>query len=336
MQRSIKFSRNVEVKPYESIPAETRAQFENQIVQNVMNYADRFQTNGDAQFYARLLAYFYPRLLMKKYPNFRFREYTDIVKAAPYSKTMVFEQYDMIGNPKVKNQRAGDIGIVDTIVNELEVPFRSITGGIRWDYIEFKAASEAADGKAQFARLEAIYRFFEQKLNDFFFTGDEDYGLTGILNDPSIPTDAVATSWATATADQKLKDLLSTYTEVLKNSKNTFTPNKMMMSLSAFTSVFGQPRSVYSDESILSWVEKKLPGIDEIIADPYLDGAGPGGSDVIIALDKNPDYHNMSISMEMTGLPPIFDGTDYVFPFIARSTGFTVLQATSIYIKTGL
>ena len=133
-----------------------------------------------------------------------------------------------------------------------------------------------------------------------------------------------------------LEDLIDTYTKVLDQSNNVFVPNVMAMSLNAFVRVFGKPRSVYSDESILSWVQTKLPGIKQIIADPFLNNVGSSNSDVIIAMDRNPDHFHMAIPMEMLGLPPIYQGTDYTLPFIARTSGVNVIQADSIHIKDGL
>lgn len=338
MTSQIKISVNGESRPYESVPVAERTALEKAVYNSTMEYKKHFNTNGEAQFYSRLLAYFYPRILMKKYPELRFREYTDIVKADTYSKKVVFEMYDMVGHALAKNHRAGDIGVVDTNVTEMESNILSVTGGIRWDYVEFKAAmeTEAKGGKVQFARLKALSRFFEQRLNDWFFQGDDTYGITGLLNNPAIPTSSAPVAWSTATNDEKLTDLITTYTNVLDQSKNIFVPNVMAMSLSAFVSVFGQPRSVYSDESILSWVQTKLPGIRQIIADPYLDGVGAGGSNVIVAMHKDVDHFNMAIPMEMVGLPPVFQGTDYFLPFIARSSGLNILQADSIHIKDGL
>lgn len=289
-------------------------------------------SNGDAQFYSRLMAYFYPNILMKKFPQLRFREYTDIQRAAPYSTKVVFEMYDQIGFPKAKSHRAGDIGIVDTSVDEMDVPVRSITGGLRWDYVEFKAASELADAKSKIAKLAAMRRYFEQELNSWFFYGDSEYGITGLLNDPSVPKAVVPTSWDTATGEQMLNDLLSAYTTMVKNSNTVFTPDRMYISLNMWSKVFGQPRSIYSNMTILQWVTENLPGITSILADPYLDTAGAAGKGAIVVTDKKPDNHNMVIPMEMTGLPPRNDGTDYVFPFIARATGFNLIYADSVFI----
>lgn len=297
-----------------------------------------FSTNGEADYYSRVLAYFYPNILMKRYANFRFREYFPIVRSPAFATEYVFEMFDMTSSAGVKNHRAGDIDIVDTSINEMRSPFVSYTKGIRYDYTEFQAATQTEGGKVKAARLQALHRVFEQQLNDLVLTGDAEYGKTGLMSDPSIPKDTVPKAWSdgTKTSAEKLTDLITAYTKVIEQSKNTFTPNVMMMSLKNFLSIFGEPRSLYSDESILSWVEKKLPTVTEIIADPFLDDAGAGSTGVIIAMERNPDYANVGMAMEMTGIPPLYKGTDYVLPFLARSCGLNVISAPSMFIYEGL
>ena len=290
-------------------------------------------TNANAPFFARELAVKYASVLMKKYAKYRWREYVDVVTTAPWAKTFYFEMYAKFGEAETKGTAAGDINIIEANVQEMSKEIITSIEGIRWGYVEKMAAEAtgATGGNYPQAKLEALGQTLEARLNKVLFQGDATYGVQGLLNTPEIPsTNTTAWTGSTEAAD-KLADMIKPFTEVLKQSKNVFQPNRYAMSLNLFTQVFGEPRSVYSDESILSWVTSKLPGVTEIIADPFLDGA-LNGNDVIIAMDKNPDHFNMCVPMDMVALPPVRPGVDYVLPFMSRYTGLNVVYADAIHI----
>lgn len=302
-----------------------------------------FTNNSAAEFVSRELTYMFPRLLMTKYPNLTFRLYTDTVGAPLWKKNIEFNIADLIGEAEFKNTRANDFDLADThMVPEMKDILQ--TGmAISFSYIEREAAQAISNPAVQQdvsnairAKMAALLRMNEQKLNNLFFNGDTNSGTYGLLTDPTITKTSVTTPWSSANKEDQLTDILSLYNKLMSESKGVFRGNTLAMSMNAYSRIQGEPRSTYSDWTIPKWAEANLPGIDRIIPDPYLDGVGSGGSDVMVVFDRNPDNYNMVIPGELIGLPVQYEGQTEILPFITRTTGLNVLQSKSIQIFENL
>ena len=148
------------------------------------------------------------------------------------------------------------------------------------------------------AKLDALRYTTELKINNLFLNGSVVLGETGIVNNPSIPKTTAAKTFANSTDQEILDTMVAAYGSMIEQSKGKIQPNTMIMSLKAYVHLFG-PRSAYVNDSIRSWLEANLPGIGTIVGDNFLDGVGAGGDDVMILMDKNEDYYNMSFHKYM-------------------------------------
>lgn len=299
--------------------------------------------NGAAEFISRELTYFFPQLLLQRYPELTFRLYTPTLGAPLWKKNIAFNIADLVGQAQFKNTRANDFDYADTNMTEMISDILQTGMAISFSFIERMAAEAVTNPAVQQeasnairAKMAALLRMNEAKLNSLFFNGDTSSGTYGLLTDPSIPKSSVGTDWGSATKEQKLSDILACYNNVMSQSKGVFRANTLAMSMTAYTSIQAEPRSTYSDWTLLKWAEANLPGIDRIIPDPYLDDVGESSSDVIVAFDRDELNYNMVISGELIGLPVQYEGQVEKLPFITRSSGLNVLQSQSINILQGL
>lgn len=299
--------------------------------------------NAAVEFIARELTYFFPQLLLTRYPDLTFRLYTPILGAPIHQKNVSFRMANIIGQAKFKNTRANDFDFADANITEEMKDILQTGMAISYSFVERKACEAALSPAAQAeaanilrVKMEALVRMNEAKLNNLFFHGDTDSSTYGLLTDPTIPSDTVGTAWSSATNEQKLEDILSCYNTVVAQSNGVFRPNILAMSLSAFTDIQARPRSTYSDWTLPKWAEANLPGIDTIIADPYLDAEGDSGSNMIIALHRDERNANMIVSANLEGLPLQYEGQVEKLPFITRATGYNVLQSQAAFRLSGL
>ena len=102
-----------------SIPGDRIAELEKNTKNTVDSFENCFARNGDAEFYSRTLSDFYKKLLIKIYPDAKYRMYCPLVQGDSWATERVFEMYELVGGAEMKNQKAGDIDLVDTKVNEM-------------------------------------------------------------------------------------------------------------------------------------------------------------------------------------------------------------------------
>ena len=104
-----------------------------------------------------------------------------------------------------------------------------------------------------------------------------------------------------------------------------------MLFRSSYVTIFAKPTTPYVGYTPISWVTEKLPGIQRIIADPYLDNKGLNDGGVAFFTQRNSDNHNYGVGLEMMPMPPVFEGTLYTLNFLARMTGLNVIRSMSTY-----
>ena len=303
----------------------------------------RDMVNGTAPFFARELSYFLPQILMQRFPEFTFRLYTEILTAPIYSINVVFNIQDYTGEADFKTSRANDFDFADTNLTEEIVDILQTGTAITFAFVERKAA-EAISNPAAYpqasslirAKMYALIRMTEAKKNKLFFEGSAVDSVYGILNNPDIPSYNVGAAWTTVTTDQMLTDIINCYNAVPSQSLNVFTPNVLSMSSIQYNYVNAKARSLYSDFTVLKWAEENLDGIEKIISDPFLNGKGPGGTGMMIAIHKDQLNSNMVISADLVAEPPQSEGQLLVQPYISRMTPFTVLQQQSLVRVGGI
>jgi len=330
-----------EVK-FESLPKpiQTLSQNAANIFANDLCRKFGITNNSQAEFISRKLTYFIPRLMLQIYPEIRFRDYIPITGAPIYSKNVAVNIYNLIGKAKFKNSRANDYDFADTNAVEMMQAYLQTGTAFSMDFIE-NAASQAMEGSGDFfgiipQKLAATDKMNELKLADLFYEGELTSNIYGLTNHPDIGKTTLTTGWDTASITQMMADVDSCYNTVIANSKGAFTPNTWAISLDAWTKINGRFRSDYSDLTIPMAVAQKYPSITRIIPDPYLNGKGEGGSDVMYFFKQGLDVAEMSVSANLVGQPMQQKGQVQIMPFITRSSGILMYQPTAFYANDGL
>jgi hypothetical protein len=298
-------------------------------------------SNGDAEFISRTLTLMWPEILLQRFAKITFREYVPVLGAPIYSKNVAFNILNMTGEAVEKSSYANDVDMVDVAMTEEMFNIYEIALGITMSFIETQASnslSNPALGNAATnvwrGKMMALAFGNETKLQKMFLLGNDQ--VSGILNSSAVPNNTLSTSWATATIAQKLEDFMSSFTTVVAQSKGVFSPTVMGISLSAWTSILGRPRSEYSDLTLPEWFARNCPGLQKIVPDAWLDGAGTDDSNVMFFMDQGELNSNMVVSANLIGLPVEQAGKFSKYQFITRSTGWNLLQSQSVFRTDGL
>lgn len=320
---------------------------ENAMFEKIMGNSDviyRFSNNDDAAFFARQLSTIYPYLLFTKFPNLHYEEYVDIFSGAAYDKYAVTQLYDYTAEALIADQLSTDLPLVGVAGLEQLDQIKDIPIGTFWTWTDWQAAK--AEGRVDLAKLKAVKRGTDQKLNNMFLYGDASYNATGLLTNVLIPRYTVAkgasgfTDWSRKTPQEIFEDIHDILVYMSSNSDGVFTCRKLVISLKAFNKAFGRPRSDYVNLSIYNTILENFPELEAIVADPFLNGVGTSGHgdgrDVMVALDKDPENYYMRRPLLMQALPMVQEGVQLTFPFLSRATGLILIQSNSIVIAEGL
>ena len=101
---------------------------------------------------------------------------------------------------------------------------------------------------------------------------------------------------------------------------NRHSPTDMGLSIERYNYLQQQWIQSVMPISLLKWLEDNVGayGIERIHSMPELSGAGPAATEMAIFWDNKPDVIEVDIPMELTWLPPQFQGRKIIFIGEAR------------------
>ena len=167
-------------------------------------------------------------------------------------------------------------------------------------------------------QANAAARAVMQLENTTLLYGYAPLNIFGWFNQPNIPTGVVpangiggSTLFVDKTPDQIIADFGSLINSITINTKEVEMANTVVMSTTTKTYLKSTPRSNLSDTSILEWLQGAYA--DQIPPENWLtlvelETAGPGGSRMMIAYNKNPDKIEAIIPQPLEQLPTETNG----------------------------
>jgi hypothetical protein len=298
------------------------------------------------EFIARETTIFWERLLMQKYPELKFRSVFPIVTEGGFGSKFQSKMYNFTGDSQTQAEVVNNIPLVTAYVNEQQNPVLEEVLGMSWDYSELRAVQQYQP-YVEFAKLAAVRRGLEYKLNRLALFGREEAGVTGLLNNLTINRiyasgTGSAMRWVNKTPDQRLDDVMNGYLRVNSDSEGVFNAKQIYMSNTSFNQMI-RPRSAFSDYTVKNYAQDNLPDLQVIIPDAFLNlqGRAPGGGDnapsnMMIFMDKETENFLFHLPVEMLATPVNYSGKQLIQPFLTRSSGLNVIRSPSILIMDGI
>lgn len=294
-------------------------------------------------FFARQLEYIQARVYEFEYPTLQAFNLIPISYDTPAGAEYVTSTLmQSVGRARVINSYADDLPEAGVLGSQITNPVKSIGTSYRYSHQEIRAAMYA--NVALPTRLaEAARRANDQLVNDLAFFGDTATGMTGLLNNPNIPSAPVpndgtgnTTEWVNKTPEQILRDMNLIVNQIVTNTNGVEMPDTLLLPVQQYSLIASTPRSTTSDTTILNYFLMNNPYIKEVYAVPQLAGAGPGGVDVMIAYERSISKLSMEIPLAFTQYPPQERNLEFVIPCESRFGGVTVFFPLSINIGEGI
>jgi len=294
-------------------------------------------------FFARQLEYVQARVYEYQYAALKAYQYIPINYNVPAGAEYVTATgFQSVGRARIINSYADDLPEAGILGTQLTNPVVSIGTSYRYSHQEIRAA-QYANISLSLRLAEAARRANEQLVNDLAIAGDPTTGQYGLINNPNVPTVVVpadgtgaTTQWANKTSEQILRDLNLIVNQVVVNSNGVERPNTLLLPLDQFTLISSTPRSMNSDMTILQYFLLNNPFIKTVDWLAQLSGAGTGGTDVMLAYDRDENKLAMQIPMAFTQYPPQERNLEFVIPCESRFGGVTIYYPQSVIIGEGI
>ena len=281
-----------------------------------------------------------------RYAELKARELFPVAsEGGPGITTITYRTYDQVGAAKIINAYADDLPRADISGKETSVPVRSvgISYGYNFDEINSSALSGAALDQR---RANAARRSVEQTVNQVAFYGDAESGLTGLFDNPNIPTGAVVnpgagTNWASKTPDEILFDINELFADIFETTKMVESGNTLLLPPNQWSYIMATPRASNSDTTIGQYVAQNSPFIgsvsDIIPVNEFAAANNPQlAADAMMAYDRSPDKVELNIPVELEMLPVQQKNLEFTIPGRSRLGGLSIYYPLAFAIATGI
>lgn len=277
-----------------------------------------------------------------KYPEYNALSIFPVSQdARPFDSFYSYEVMDFVGKAKIVSDYADDLPTVDAVAAINNKPIFTLGDSYVYSHLEIEAAianrKPLQEYKGRAARLA-----IDALVNQLTVYGDDNYNLTGLLTDQSIPRVAAAvgvggsTLWSQKTAQEILADLNNLVQAIIVNSKNVERPNRIVISNISFGILQNTLTAAVGGVSALAYFKSTNPFIEQIIPMWELDNAGPGGTNMAIAFNNDPSKISIELPQVFRQLDPQLRNLTYYTLCYARYAGLVVRYPASVAILEGI
>lgn len=358
-----KFSDGITIDPYavdrDKLMSKFQKTFYNQMMTNSLeaNGAGFLKNSysgygASAHFMIRALSYIYPMLIIKPQPKLTWREDWPVFTSSAWAQFDVFLTAQRIYNATDNVEGANDSGRVQAQFGESIFQNITVRQDLVWDStVEMYADSSMNNGLVQYAYMESLKRGFDERLNNIYLFGDNAYGMTGLINNPTIQANKIfaSGSWGqVAPSGERFStiDLIRLTQQVEQQSLSVYSAKKIMMSL-ALKPLVVYPRSAYVSTSPIGYVAGQAWGVEfekqlqSARYNPYLNGVGvvnptppaqPGSApyEVAFAYDVDTSFAHIGVPVFMFAEPISYENHKFKMPFLSRTGGYRLIQSPSV------
>ena len=312
----------------------------------------RFDSAEDASvFFARELDYVKSQSYDVEYPELTaLTLFPMSSEVDPGAETVTYYSYDKVGLAKIISNYATDLPRADVKGKPTTAIIKSLGASYGYSIQEMRASAMA--GKSLDTRKAESARYQIDYLNNkIAWNGDEETGLRGVLSkDTDVPLYILAngakgsTKWDQKDEDEILADINGMLKQMARTTKKVEKADTLALPSEAYLELQGR-RIEGTDTTVLSYIQKNLKDIKEIVSCPELDpdsvDTNPYAKETdgqgVMLLFKN-DARKLTVENPLPFMqyPVQTEGLEMVVPCEARTAGVLIYYPMSLLIGVGV
>lgn len=299
---------------------------------------------NETMFFARELEYIKARSYDVLFPKLKALTglFPISTEAGPGADVITFTQYESTGLARIISSYADDLPTADIRGKQFTSQVRGI--GVSYGYSRSDIRAAMFAGKPLQQRVANAARLANDQLaNKIAWFGDTQFNIQGFLYAPNVPAAPVPadgtggnTEWSTKTPDQILRDMNELCNGIFALTNGVEAPDTLILPNEQFALIASTPRSPNSDTTILEYFLQNNPFVKNVDWVYELAGAGPNGSDIMVAYENNPDKLTLEIPMPFTQYNPQERNLNLVIPCESRIGGVIIYYPLAISIGEGI
>lgn len=268
----------------------------------------------------------------------------------PGAETVTYYSYDKVGLAKIISNYATDLPRADVKGKPTTAIIKSLGASYGYSIQEMRASAMA--GKSLDTRKAESARYQIDYLNNkIAWNGDEETGLRGVLSkDTDVPLYILAngakgsTKWDQKDEDEILADINGMLKQMARTTKKVEKADTLALPSEAYLELQGR-RIEGTDTTVLSYIQKNLKDIKEIVSCPELDpdsvDTNPYAKETdgqgVMLLFKN-DARKLTVENPLPFMqyPVQTEGLEMVVPCEARTAGVLIYYPMSLLIGVGV
>ena len=268
----------------------------------------------------------------------------------PGAETVTYYSYDKVGLAKIISNYATDLPRADVKGKPTTAIIKSLGASYGYSIQEMRASAMA--GKSLDTRkAESAWYQIDYLNNKIAWNGDEETGLRGVLSkDTDVPLYILAngakgsTKWDQKDEDEILADINGMLKQMARTTKKVEKADTLALPSEAYLELQGR-RIEGTDTTVLSYIQKNLKDIKEIVSCPELDpdsvDTNPYAKETdgqgVMLLFKN-DARKLTVENPLPFMqyPVQTEGLEMVVPCEARTAGVLIYYPMSLLIGVGV
>jgi hypothetical protein len=279
-------------------------------------------------FLLRQLEFVQTRTYDQKFPLLYSRKFVPVNNQVDRSATnYTYGSYSQVGLAKLLASYADDLPRADVFVQEFSSPIKAIGQSYGYNINEIRAAARANVALDQ-KKANAARRGVETLIDRILALGDASAGLVGLINQPNalaftVPNGAGGSpGWDTKTSREILADMVNIANFIPTSTGNVEEPNALLLPRKQYTQIATTPmfETGGSDLTILEYFKRNNPEVS-VGMWPLLQGQGVGGTDRMLAYNRDPEKFEGIIPQEFESFPPEQNGLNFEVACHARIGG---------------
>lgn len=257
----------------------------------------------------------------------------------PGAQKITYYLYDKIGAAKIIANPADDLPRVDIFATRHEGSIHP--GGASFGY-STRELREAAFSNVplDMMKVSAARRAMEELENRIAWNGDSTYGLLGLFSNPNVPQEEVALNealtsrlWADKSADEIIDDVSDLLSSIRTVTRQVHQADVLLLPIAQYELIRRKRiGGLLPHMTVYQYLldPENGQGLSAIEAVPELEGAGEGGTDMMLAYENDSDVLENRIPMPMTMLPVQYRNLQLIFNLESEIGGVVVRYPLAI------